>query len=322
MGRMGVPAATGPQHPPAVSVVVPTFNRANLLPRALASVAAQTYRDLELIVVDDHSSDRTPEVIAGFAGGAGGAAVRTVRHERNRGHSAALNTGIAAARGRYVAFLDDDDAWLPTKLAAQVAVLDRAPPEVGLVYGWVRAIDESAGGAARTVRYAFRGDIRERMLELRLPVPPSSWLVRTEAARSVGGFDEGIWANDVDFLVRLVQRDWRVDHVPEVVLLRHLHGEGQMVDETPENLARRAAYIRGHLDRFRADLRERPMARARVHLQLAVYRMRYRRALALWSVGAAFWYALLADPRKLAANGGLYARWLVDRLRAARAPRR
>ena len=123
---------------PRVSVVIPTRNRAEWLPRAVAGVLAQTWTDFELLIVD-RSTDETPAVIARFAD----RRIRSFRHERNMGQSKALNTGIKHARGEYVAFLDDDDEWLPGKLAAQVALLDAAPPAVGLVYCWRDELEEA-----------------------------------------------------------------------------------------------------------------------------------------------------------------------------------
>ena len=178
--------------PPRVSVVIPTRDRAELLPRAVGSVLAQTWTDFELLIVDDHSTDGTPAVVARFADGR----IRSLRHERNRGQSKALNTGIEHARGEYVAFLDDDDEWLPGKLAAQVALLDAAPPEVGLVYCWRDELDETTGRRIGTTRLTLRGDIFEHVLALHLPASPSSWLVRRSTARSVGGFDEGLRAGE------------------------------------------------------------------------------------------------------------------------------
>ena len=86
---------------PKVSVIVPTHNRADLLPRAIDSVFAQTYDDYEIVIVDDWSSDGTQDAIAGFAD----PRIRSFRHDRNRGQSAAINTGIAHARGEYIGFL-------------------------------------------------------------------------------------------------------------------------------------------------------------------------------------------------------------------------
>jgi glycosyltransferase involved in cell wall biosynthesis len=115
---------------PLVSVVIPTYNRARLLPKAVGSVLSQTYTEFEVIVVDDASTDNTEEAINDIAD----ERIRYIRHEENRGGSAARNTGIKAARGEYIAFQDSDDEWLPGKLEKQMTVFSDTPPEVGVVY--------------------------------------------------------------------------------------------------------------------------------------------------------------------------------------------
>ena len=271
---------------PRVSVVVPTHNRAQWLPRAVGSVLAQTWTDFELIVVDDHSTDDTPTVVARLTDHR----IRSFRHPRNTGQSGALNTGIARAHGEYVAFLDDDDEWLPGKLAAQVALLDAAPRRVVLAYCWREELDGATRQRLGTTRWTLRGDILEHVLALHVPTSPSSWLVRRSAARSVGGFDEHFHqANDVDFMGRICARGWHVDFVPEVALLKYRHARGQMTDPTPENLAAHAGMVRAHLARFASQLRERPAAHARVHLWLARYELPYgSRRAALAALARAF----------------------------------
>ena len=101
---------------PKVSVVIPTHDRAHLVGRAIRSVLAQTFQDFEIIVVDDCSVDNTKEVVQSLAD----SRIRYLRHEINRGGSAARNTGIGAARGEWIAFLDSDDEWLPKKLEKQL----------------------------------------------------------------------------------------------------------------------------------------------------------------------------------------------------------
>jgi teichuronic acid biosynthesis glycosyltransferase TuaG len=105
-----------------VSVIIPVFNDEAFLRQAIDSVLAQTYRDLELIVVDDASTDGTPRIVEGY-----GEAVRFCRLEKNEGVAVARNTGLSLATGRYVAFLDSDDCWLPTKIEKQVACLKNHP---------------------------------------------------------------------------------------------------------------------------------------------------------------------------------------------------
>jgi glycosyltransferase involved in cell wall biosynthesis len=110
---------------PRVSVVLPTHDRAELLAAAAESVLAQTFGDLELLVIDDGSRDATPDVVAALR--AADDRVRGVRLASAGGAPAARNAGLAASAGALVAYCDDDDVWLPTKLAAQVAVFDREP---------------------------------------------------------------------------------------------------------------------------------------------------------------------------------------------------
>jgi glycosyltransferase involved in cell wall biosynthesis len=105
---------------PVVSVIMPTFNRARLLERALRSALNQTYNNLEIIVVDDASSDDTPDVVKTVQD----ERVRYIRHETNRGGSAARNTGIRNATGEFIAFLDDDDEWESVKTEDQLRILD------------------------------------------------------------------------------------------------------------------------------------------------------------------------------------------------------
>ncbi len=134
---------------PKVSVVIPAFRAAALLPQAIASVAAQTMRDLEVLVVDDASGDDTADAAEGLLRGHG-LAHAVLRLAANGGPAAARNAGVAQARGDYVAFLDADDVWMPDKLALQVALLD-AHPRVTLCGCQADWVD----GAGRTIGPLF-----------------------------------------------------------------------------------------------------------------------------------------------------------------------
>ena len=116
---------------PKVSVILPTFNRSRSLAMAAESVLNQTFTDLELIIVDDASSDDTEAAVCELQDGR----VRYLKRESNGGASAARNTGIAAARGRFIAFQDSDDLWLPGKLSRQMSTLESLPEDVGVVTG-------------------------------------------------------------------------------------------------------------------------------------------------------------------------------------------
>ena len=106
---------------PLVSVVIPTYNRADLISRAIASVCSQSYQNLEIIVVNDNSQDNTEEVVREIA--QGDSRINYYRHSNNLGGSVARNTGIKKATGEYIAFLDSDDIWLPQKLELQLRAI-------------------------------------------------------------------------------------------------------------------------------------------------------------------------------------------------------
>lgn len=130
--------------PGLVSVVIPSYNRAYILDRAIESALSQTYPHVEVIVVDDGSTDDTEAVAARY-----GSRIRYVR-QANGGVSAARNRGFAESRGEFVALLDSDDGWLPWKLAAQVAILQR-DPAIGMV--WTDMIADRAGGEIVSTAY-------------------------------------------------------------------------------------------------------------------------------------------------------------------------
>lgn len=115
---------------PEVSVIIPTYNRAHLISRAIQSVLNQTYRDFELIIVDDGSMDNTENVVKSF----NDMRIKYIQCKENRGASAARNTGIRASKGEYIAFQDSDDEWFPNKLEKQIEAFANAPSEVGIVY--------------------------------------------------------------------------------------------------------------------------------------------------------------------------------------------
>lgn len=115
---------------PLVSVVLPTFNRADLLGRAIDSVRQQTYRTFELLVVDDGSTDDTAALIAGIADDR----LRYLPQSANRGQAAARNEGLRRARGDFISFQDSDDVWMPDRLARLMAAFETAGPRVGVVY--------------------------------------------------------------------------------------------------------------------------------------------------------------------------------------------
>ncbi|MCU0561375.1 MAG: glycosyltransferase [Desulfobacterales bacterium] len=184
---------------PAVSVIIPTYNRAWCLRQAVDSVLSQEYKAFEVIVVDDGSTDDTPRLLAEYAGRI------TVLRQANRGVSAARNAGIAAARAELIAFLDSDDLWLPAKLACQTGFF-ASHPEALICQTeelWVRNGRRVNPGKRHRKR---GGMIFEPSLELCL-VSPSAVMARRELFDRVGCFDEALPAcEDYDLWLRVACR--------------------------------------------------------------------------------------------------------------------
>jgi glycosyltransferase involved in cell wall biosynthesis len=178
-----------------VAAIIPTYNRAHLVRRAIESVLAQTEPVDEIIVVDDGGTDNTWAVVAGF-----GDRVRYLRRE-NGGLAAARNTGVRAAHSRWVAFLDDDDEWLPEKTALQKAAI-AAEPDAVLCYGgpvWV-----GVDGRETFLRPTAPGDLSPR-IRLKNLITPCATMVRADAFHKVGGFNERLrCVEDWEFNVRLL----------------------------------------------------------------------------------------------------------------------
>lgn len=202
-----------------VSVIIPTYNRRELVQRAIASVLSQTRPVEEIIVVDDGSDDGTGEALAQ----AFGDRVRCVR-QANAGVSAARNHGLRLARGRFIALLDSDDEWLPEKTQRQVAWLD-AHPGFGMVLCDVMRMDAQH---REFDRFRRREQLPEdgRVLKWVLLNPalaPASMMMRREVYESVGGFDESLpTGEDLDYHLRIAAR-WPIGVVDEP-LVRAMRG--------------------------------------------------------------------------------------------------
>jgi len=184
---------------PRVSVLIPAYNAAWCIRRALDSVLAQDYRDFEVIVVDDGSRDSTAEILASY-----GAVVRVVS-QPNGGLSSARNAGISAARGEYVAFLDADDWWLPAKLSRQVALMD-ARPALLFCSATTRVQTLDARRLADWRCGNGQGGTLECIFAVNAHVAGSgsAVLARRAAFARAGGFDESLRSlEDIDMWMRL-----------------------------------------------------------------------------------------------------------------------
>lgn len=204
-----------------VSAVIPTYNRSSYVGGAIESVLDQTYDPVEVVVVDDGSTDDTRAVLAEYAVDD---RVRVLHNEENRGIPYTMNRGVDAAEGAYVGVFGDDDRWRPTKAEKQVAALERVGEEFCGVYTGGVIYDES-GAVVDRVTPNRAGDLYPDVLVENTVLPHSSHLVRGDCLDAVGGFDESFdIACDWDLTVRLSQR-WNWAYVPEVLVERTHHAD-------------------------------------------------------------------------------------------------
>lgn len=201
-----------PSAKPRVSVIIPTYNGARTLGRAISSVLNQTYGDFELIIVDDGSTDGTSAVVNAIHGDR----VKYIRHRVNKGVSAARNTGINEAKGELIGFLDSDDEWLPNKLQKQVDKFDSASARVGLVYGSFLIVDDKTKAVilhekATKTGYVYLDQLKANVVGSATPV------VRKECFHKVGLFDEDLRVGeDWDMWLRVAEQ-YEFDCVPDVI---------------------------------------------------------------------------------------------------------
>jgi glycosyltransferase involved in cell wall biosynthesis len=195
---------------PKVSVVIPAFNRASVVGNALQSVLGQSFQELEIIVVDDGSRDGTAEAVRQIAQSE--ARIRLIRHEANRGAQAARNTGIRAALGEWIGFLDSDDTWVSSSLELRMAAARSRNVQVVHSAGFVLRF---GGGERETFEVpALSGNVYRQLLRAAGPVF-QTLLVSAKALQAIGGLDEAIVAyQEWDTAIRLAKR-FEFAFVPE-----------------------------------------------------------------------------------------------------------
>jgi glycosyltransferase involved in cell wall biosynthesis len=222
---------------PLVSTVIPTHNDGEMVAEAIESALGQTYPHLEIIVVNDGSSDHTPEVLARYADNN---RVR-VFHQKNAGVSAARNTALRSVRGEYVAFLDADDLWLPQKTEIQMSLF-RKNPDLGLVYSRRRAkilnqqgqwIDDDQRNQLYATKHYDRGHVFRQMVAGG-GVGLSSAIVPTHVLNEVGGFDEELHTSEDRHLYARIAHKYPFDFVEDALVIKRRHRSNLSWDTSRE----------------------------------------------------------------------------------------
>lgn len=245
---------------PKISVVIVTYNRADLLPKAVASVLAQSFKDFELLIIDDGSVDGTEAYVRSLS--FRDERVKYFKNEFNLGISKSRNRGVALARGEYIAMLDSDDYWLDkNKLKVQAAYLDEHP-EAGLIGTAIRCEDKNGRILKEDIFAAADEDIRARLL-LKNQFAQSSVLFRKKAFVKAGGYDESSnIGEDYDLWLK-IGRSFQLANLPEVTVAYLIHSGGitkekrfKTIYETDKIICRHKKYYPSYLKaRIKSGLR-------------------------------------------------------------------
>ena len=186
---------------PAVSIIIPTYNRADLISKSINSVLNQTFKDFEIVIVDDGSTDDTENIIEGF----NDSRIKYIKNEKNIGAAAARNIGIKAARGKYIAFQDSDDEWLPEKLEKQVKVLITCQENNVVYTGFWRIKDNKKIYVPLSRVKQKEGSIYKELLKGNF-ISTQTILLKKECFEKAGMFDENLPRfQDWDLVLRLAK---------------------------------------------------------------------------------------------------------------------
>lgn len=216
-----------------ISVIVPTYKRKpEMLKRCVDSVLSQTYKNIELIIVDDSPEDYIFREEVKFFLNNYDDKIYYIQHKHNMGANIARNTGVDSSNGKYIAFLDDDDEWLPTKLEKQYKVICNQP-NVALVYCKAQVINENSGDTKPIINWMYRGNQHQRLLKQNIIGSNSFVLVDKEKFYLVGKYDETLPSNqDYDLFIRLT-KDYEIDFIDEVLVNYYIH-DGERISTNPE----------------------------------------------------------------------------------------
>jgi glycosyltransferase involved in cell wall biosynthesis len=206
---------------PLVSVIIPAFNAEDTINSTLRSVRAQTYRELEILVIDDGSSDNTAALVDAHI--RLDPRIRLLRQE-NAGVAAARNLGIAQAKGEFVAPIDADDLWRPTKIEEELALLTDGGPDVALAYSWQAEIDELDRVISTSHRPEYEGNVFIPMLTSNIIGSGSNALMRRHAVLECGGYDPSLRARGGEGCEDLMLYIMLAEHYHFAVVREHLAG--------------------------------------------------------------------------------------------------
>ena len=197
-----------------VSVIIPTYGRTKTLKRAINSVIIQSYDHIEIIIIDDNVDPQISAEVRALVASYNSSKIILIKNDHNIGGALSRNQGITASKGDYIAFLDDDDWYYPTKLKKEVELI-KSNEKLGLVYCWVESISKD-GSVGMTYKYRYRGNlIYDAMYNCMAAT--SQWLCRKSALLDVGMFSNVPCKQDSTVILKLMLAGYEIDYVPEVL---------------------------------------------------------------------------------------------------------
>ena len=220
-----------------VSIILPTFNRAQWIEQSVKSALDQSYSNIELIVVDDGSTDDTRMILSRIDDPR-----LRYRYQENRGRSNARNHALLMAKGVYIAFLDSDDLYMPEKIGKQVAFLKKNPG-TGMVYTSAYCVDEK-NNKINYEYVATKSGFIYKQIAFFKPITITLPTVMTyrDVMNSVGGFDEEMYRFEDTDMWRRISKEYRVDAMPDYTCLLRTHGDNDITSQNPDGIVQALEY--------------------------------------------------------------------------------
>jgi len=234
---------------PLVSVIIPTFNREKFIGEALHSILQQTFLDFEIIVIDDGSTDGTADVIKLFPTDK----LRYI-YQKNRGRSNARNHALRLAKGSYIAFLDSDDLYLPSKLELQVSYMEEHP-EVGMIYTSAYCMDESGNSINHHYDAKVSGWIyKDIAFFVPVTITLPTVMARREVFDKVGGFDEKMERFEDTDMWRRISKCYLIDAIAKPTCKLRTHSDNSLISQDPQKIVTALDYYSAKIFREDTDM--------------------------------------------------------------------
>jgi glycosyltransferase involved in cell wall biosynthesis len=274
---------------PFFTVIIPTHNRYKLLKKAIRSVIDQSFSDFELLVIDDHSSDHTKQIVKEFED----ERIRYILNDRGAGGAGTRNCGIFRAKGQWTAFLDDDDLWLPEKLEVQYKKINEIDDSIGLIYSGFSYSSPRKRWNAHIIIPKKQGRLLDDLLYDNYIGTITTVLIRTHILQTIGGFDERFLAHqDIDLYVRVAAVS-NITFVSQCLATVFLSSDNRITDNFMKKLQGCSLFWDKHSDLIDRSPKLRHRAASRVFVfAVVLFNIKELRKSLYWAM-----IGILIDPK-------------------------